>query len=93
VRIREKFESGGLALIGPTRRDGYLDEHCREPATRREKMRHIQEVLNRDYSLLSGMPIRISERNLDIYGVSTTPTLVPIDRTGKVSLYHPGRMP
>ena len=93
ARIQEKFGSSDLELIGPTRRDGYLDEHRRKPVPRRQEMEHIQSVPERYYSSLFGMPIPISERNFDIYGVSTTPTLVLIDRIGVVSLYHPGKMP
>ena len=92
VRIREKFGSSELVLIGPTRRYGYLDEHRRKPAARRQEMQHIQRVLDQYYSSLPGLPIPISERNFDIYGVSTTPTLVLIDRSGVVALYHPGKI-
>lgn len=92
-RIRERFERDGLALIGPTRRYGYLDEHSRKPVLRRQETAHIQAVLNRDYSELSGMPVPISRRNFDIYGASTTPTLVLTDSMGIVSVYHPGKMP
>jgi thiol-disulfide isomerase/thioredoxin len=92
VRIREKFESSGLALIGPTHRYGYLDEHRRKPATRSQERRHIEAVLNRHYSGLSGMPVPIGESNFYVYGASTTPTLVLIDRSGLVSRYHPGKM-
>src|SRR6185437_3664204 len=53
VRIREKFETSGLALIGPTRRYGYLDEHQRKPATRSQELQHIEAVLNRHYAELS----------------------------------------
>lgn len=93
VRVLKKFGSNGLTLIGPTRRYGYLDEHRRKPAPKRQETEHIQAVLNRNYASVSGMPIPIGERSFDIYGVSTTPTLVLIDRTGVVSLYHPGKMP
>jgi thiol-disulfide isomerase/thioredoxin len=93
VHLREEFGGRGLVLIGPTRRYGYFDEGRREPAPRRQETQHIQRVLGRYYSSLPGLPIPISERNFDIYGVSTTPTLVLIDCTGLVSLYHPGKMP
>jgi thioredoxin-related protein len=39
------------------------------------------------------MPVPISKYNFDAYGASTTPTLVLLDRTGKVALYHPGALP
>jgi thioredoxin-related protein len=34
----------------------------------------------------------VSAANFRRYGASTTPTLVLIDRTGRVAMYHPGRM-
>lgn len=94
ARIVRKFEGDDLALIGPTRRYGYLDEHRRKPAPPRQETSHIEMVLNgRYYSSLPGMPVPISERNFNVYGVSTTPTLVVIGSSGAVSLYHPGKMP
>jgi thioredoxin-related protein len=39
------------------------------------------------------VPAPISEENFKLYGASTTPTLVLIDRHGVVRMYHPGRMP
>lgn len=38
------------------------------------------------------MPVPIGAKNFYLYGASTTPTLVLIDRTGLVSLYHPGKI-
>lgn len=80
MRIREKFESSRLALTGPTRRYGYLDEHRHKPALPQEETAHIRTVFNRYYSPLEGLPVPIRERNFDVYGVRTTPTLVIIDR-------------
>jgi len=93
VRIRNRFERQGLVLIGPTRRYGYLDEERIQPASPRREKQHIKQVLAEHYAHLSGMAVPISEQNFVIYGVSTTPTLVLIDPEGKVSLYHPGKMP
>ena len=93
ARIREEFESRGLVLIGPTRCYGSLDERGHKPILRRREMQHIQQVLRLRYSSLSGMPVSISTRNFEVYGVSTTPTLVLIDHKGLVSYYHPGKLP
>jgi thioredoxin-related protein len=38
------------------------------------------------------MPVPISKYNFDVYGASTTPTLVLLDRAGKVAMYHPGAL-
>jgi len=42
---------------------------------------------------LKGVSIPISKANFEVYGASTTPTLVLVDRAGKIALYHPGAMP
>jgi thioredoxin-related protein len=39
------------------------------------------------------MPVPISKNNFESYGASTTPTLVLLDREGKVAWYHPGAVP
>ena len=35
---------------------------------------------------------RLSEGNFRLYGVCSTPTLVPLDGKGLVRMYHPGQM-
>ena len=42
---------------------------------------------------LQGVPVPVSKENFNLYGASTTPTLVLLDRAGRVALYHPGAMP
>lgn len=93
MRIRDQFDEDRVGLIAPTRRYGYLDEHRNRPASQRQETAHIRTVLNRHYASLLPLPVPISERNFDLYGVSTTPTLVLIDPDGIVLLYHPGKMP
>ena len=34
----------------------------------------------------------VSKENFNQYGASTTPTLVLVDRAGRIALYHPGVM-
>jgi len=41
---------------------------------------------------LQTVPVPISKANFTNYGASTTPTLVLVDRNGRVALYHPGLM-
>jgi len=55
-------------------------------------VQHIKQTLSEFYSDLAGMFIPLSDVNFDVYGVSTTPTLVLIDRGGIVRCYHPGRI-
>ncbi|MCU0252606.1 MAG: hypothetical protein MUE61_20645, partial [Vicinamibacterales bacterium] len=52
----------------------------------------IDQVRQAAYGQLADMPVPIAPANLDRYGVSTTPTLVIVDREGVVRLYNPGRM-
>ncbi|MGB9233468.1 MAG: hypothetical protein WCC04_03580 [Terriglobales bacterium] len=35
----------------------------------------------------------LSKQNFNVYGASTTPTLVVLNRAGQVAMYHPGAMP
>jgi hypothetical protein len=44
------------------------------------------------YGALAGMSVPIGSANHDRYGVSTTPTIVLVDKDGIVRLYNPGRM-
>jgi hypothetical protein len=53
-------------------------------------LRYIDAVRHRFYSGLLDMPVPINRRNFLVYGASTTPTLVLLDRTGKVAWYHQG---
>ena len=92
-RIRKQFDPGTLALIGPTRLYGHLDEHRRKPAGAIEETQRIKHVFRKYYQGLSEMPIIIDQRNFVTYGASTTLTRVLVDRGGLVSLCHPGKMP
>ena len=49
-------------------------------------------VRQQSYPVLAGQSVPISAANHLRYGVSTTPTLVLVDRAGVVRLYNPGRL-
>src|SRR5436853_538309 len=91
TQLRSEFASKGLQVIGPTRLYGYTAQI--EHASASDELRYIDAVRHRFYSGLLDMPVPISKYNLDTYGASTTPTLVLLDRTGKVAMYHPGALP
>ena len=55
-------------------------------------MAYIGQVWQHYYPALQDVPVPVSKANFDRYGASTTPTLVLIDRRGRVALYHPGLM-
>jgi thiol-disulfide isomerase/thioredoxin len=91
TQLRSEFAPKGLKVIGPTRLYGYTaqDEH----AAPSDELRYIDAVRHRFYGGLLDMPVPISKANFDVYGASTTPTLVLVDRAGKVAWYHPGALP
>jgi thiol-disulfide isomerase/thioredoxin len=91
TQLRSEFAGKGLQVIGPTRRYGYTAQV--EHATASDELQYIDAVRHRFYSGLLDMPVPISKHNFDTYGASTTPTLVLLDRAGKVAWYHPGAVP
>lgn len=91
TQLRSEYASKGLKVIGPTRFYGYTAQQEHAPAS--EELRYIDAVRHRFYSGLLDMPVPISKYNFETYGASTTPTLVLLDRAGKVAWYHPGAVP
>jgi thiol-disulfide isomerase/thioredoxin len=91
TQLRSEFAPKGLAVIGPTRLYGYTAQV--ENAAPADELAYIDAVRKRFYGGLLDMPVPISKYNFDTYGASTTPTLVLLDRTGKVAMYHPGALP
>jgi len=91
TQLRSEFASKGLAVLGPTRLYGYTAQA--ENASPSDELGYIDAVRHRFYAGLLDMPMPVSKYNFDTYGASTTPTLVLLDRTGKVAMYHPGALP
>jgi len=91
TQLRSEYAAKGLQVIGPTRLYGYTAQV--EHASAADEMRYIDAVRHRFYSGLLDMPVPVSTHNFDTYGASTTPTLVLLDRAGKVAWYHPGAVP
>jgi thiol-disulfide isomerase/thioredoxin len=91
TQLRSEFSSKGLQVIGPTRRYGYTAQI--EHASASDELQYIDAVRHRFYAGLLDMPVPVSTYNFDTYGASTTPTLVLLDRAGKVAMYHPGALP
>ena len=91
TQLRTQFAPRGLTVLGPTRLYGYTAQV--ENAAPSDELAYIDAVRHRFYAGLLDMPVPISTYNFDVYGASTTPTLVLLDRAGKVALYHPGAMP
>lgn len=90
ARLRQEFAPQGLVLIGPTQLYGYAAYG--NEATAAQEHDYIESVRQRYYSNLLDMPVPLSKQNFNVYGASTTPTLVVLNRAGQVAMYHPGAM-
>ena len=85
-----KYKSSGLTVIAPTKFYGYVAK--RQPAGPEEELAYLTGVRDSFYPWLKTVAVPISEDIFAQYGVSTTPTLVLIDRAGNVSKYNPGQL-
>lgn len=90
ARVASEFEPKGLVVIGPTKLYGIAAGG--EDATPQQEKQFIERVFARYYSAIPAVAVPLDSQNFDIYGASTTPTLVLIDRRGIVRLYHPGNI-
>ncbi len=90
ARLADTYRDQGLVILAPTQRYGYVAGG--KPTTPEEEKQYIDQVRNTTYPLLAGQPVPLAEANHMKYGVSTTPTLVLMDRGGIIRLYNPGRM-
>src|SRR5262245_8915100 len=90
AELLEKYRDRGLLVIGPTRRYGYAERGV--DATPAEELTHIEKVRQQYYGMIKDMAVPVSDEDALGYGMDATPTLVLVDRLGKVALYHPGKM-
>jgi thiol-disulfide isomerase/thioredoxin len=90
ARLKVEFGPKGLALVGPTQKYGYIARGEESPPD--VELRYIETVRKKYYGAIVNAPAVVSEENFRNYGVSTTPTLLLVDRKGIVRMYHPGRM-
>src|SRR5579871_2109244 len=90
ARLKSEYASKGLTLIGPTQLYGSIAQGQDAPPA--AEMQYIEQVRDKYYADLRDVPVPVSAANFRRYGASTTPTLVLIDRSGRVAMYHPGRM-
>jgi thiol-disulfide isomerase/thioredoxin len=91
ARLISEFRARGLTLLAPTQLYGYASQG--EDAQPKDELPYIERVWQHFYPDLQNVPVPVSQENFNLYGASTTPTLVLVDRTGHVALYHPGVMP
>jgi len=88
ANVQRAFAPQGLVVVAPTRLYGYAAGGEDAPPT--VEKQYIEKVRQQYYSALPGMSAPLSAANFQTYGASTTPTIVLIDRSGVVRLYHPG---
>ena len=89
ARLMENYGPSGLVLLGPTQHYGFT---AGGDATPQQETPYIDQVRMQYYAPLRAMPVPIGTQNFLTYGCSTTPTLVLLDQSGIVRLYHPGAM-
>jgi thiol-disulfide isomerase/thioredoxin len=78
----------GLVAMAPTKLYGYTAGS--PDAAPADERTYIDQVWKRFYAGLMGVTVPVSAANFQIYGSSTTPTIVLIDGAGIVRFYHPG---
>jgi thiol-disulfide isomerase/thioredoxin len=88
--LLERHRAAGLTIVAPTQRYGYTVK--RAPAAPAAELGYITQVRDQYYAFLRDEAVPVSEANHKRYGVSTTPTLVVLDRQGIVRRYNPGTM-
>jgi thiol-disulfide isomerase/thioredoxin len=90
AKLLAKYQSQGLSIVAPTQRYGYVAGG--KAASPDDELRYIVQMRDSVYGFLKEIPVPLSPANHERYGVSTTPTLVIVDRQTRVRVYHPGQM-
>ena len=90
AKLFAKYRAQGLTIVAPTQRYGYVARGASAPAD--EELRYIVQIRDQYYPFLAELPVPLSVANHERYGVSSTPTVVILDRQGMVRVYHPGRL-
>lgn len=91
AKLQSEFAADGLRIVAPTQLYGYAADASRA-ASPDEERTHILAVRERYYPDLASVPMPFSQENFKRYGVSSTPTVVLVDREGIVRAYNPGRI-
>ncbi len=89
-RLAATYGDAGLVIVAPTQRYGYVQAGAEAPPDKEAV--YIAQVKQQYYPVLDDVPVPLDAANHLRYGVSTTPTLVLVDREGIIRLYHPGQM-
>ena len=89
MRLQQQYGPKGFTIVGATQRYGYIGSN---DATPEVETSYIEEIRRVFYGGLQ-MFVPVSQENFRAYGSSSSPTLVLVDRSGIVRMYHPGAMP
>jgi thiol-disulfide isomerase/thioredoxin len=89
-KLYEKYRARGLTVVAPTMRFGYVAGGKTAPPD--EELRYIVQIRDQYYPWLADVPTPVSAANHQRYGVSSTPTLAILDRSGIIRTYNPGRL-
>jgi thiol-disulfide isomerase/thioredoxin len=88
--LHQQHSGKGLVIMGPTQFYGYTTRG--QDATPEQELDYLSNAYQQRYTIPAWMSVPISNRNFLNFGVSTTPTLVLVDREGIVRMYHPGNL-
>jgi thiol-disulfide isomerase/thioredoxin len=86
--LYEEYHDQGLVIVSPTQFYGYISRG--ELATPEEELAYLEGDYAAEFPLPSWMSVPMGANNFANFGVSTTPTLVLVDRDGIVQRYNPG---
>jgi thiol-disulfide isomerase/thioredoxin len=86
--LYEEYHDRGLVIVGPTQFYGFVSRG--QTATPEEELAYLNGDYTAQFPIPSWMGVPISTNNFLNFGVSTTPTLVLVDRDGIVQRYNPG---
>ena len=89
-QLAAEFAPKGLYVLAPTRLYGYTAQE--EHASPQVERSFVARVYQKYYAGIPGAEVPLDSGNFERFGVSTTPTIVLVDRRGTVRLYHPGAM-
>ncbi len=85
-----KAKYPALQIVAPTQTYGYVANG--DEAGPAVEVPYIEKVRAQYYPDLLKVAAPLSNENFKLYGSSTSPTLVLVDKTGIVRMYHPGKM-
>ena len=88
--LYEEYHDRGLVIVGPTQLYGFVSRG--QTATPEEELAYLNGDYTAQFPIPSWMGVPLSTNNFVNFGVSTTPTLVLVDRDGIVQRYNPGNL-